>query len=240
MLDPRTIGIAKFGQNPDVDAAAIEDIWSYGGTYTFLSVATQLYASSSAAGDTTQTFEVLGLDGAGLEVIRTVTLNGRTQVALSDTLLAVIRAYNSGSVAATGDVYIAEADDLTDGVPDTASKVKAKIDIAAQQTLMAITTIPVTVGTKTVRRAWITDMLATVLPGSPSGVVVNLALTVQLPGGVFRVRSTASLTDSQPILYRPFPKYIEVTPLSRVKMTAETDTNNTLVSGEFAIFYEIE
>lgn len=242
VLDPRTVGIAKFGRNSDADTAAIEDIWNQGGTYTFITTAADMYASSSDALDVAAVVTVTGLDADGLEVTRSVTLTGQTQVVIpGGTFSAVYRAYISGLTATVGDVYIAPDVDaaITGGVPDTASEIKAKIDIADQQSMMAITTIPATIGTKTVRHAWIADMLVTALPGTPASTLISVALRVQPVGGVFLTMATAGITDSQPIIYRPFPKYLEAPPLSRVKLTVATNKDNTLVTGEFAVFYEL-
>lgn len=238
MIDPRTIGIGKFGRNADVDTAAVEDVWSYGGVYTFLTEDTALYLTSSDNADT-MTVSVTGITAAGLEVTQTQVLTGQTPVALDTDMYRVYRAYIVGAVAPAGDIYLAESDAYTTpGVPDTASKVKLKIDVDINQTLMAITSVPLTVGTKTIRRAWITDMLVTVLPATPAATQVSIGLFVRAPGGIFLNKSSLGISDTQPILYRPFSKYIEVAPLSDIKMTATTDKDDADVAGEFTVFYE--
>jgi hypothetical protein len=238
VIDPRTIGIGKFGRNADLDTAAAEDIWSYGGVYTFLSAAATLYLTSSDNADT-MTVSVTGITAAGLELTQTKILTGQTPVALDTDMLRVYRAYIVGAVAPAGDIYLAESDTYgTPGVPDTAAKVKLKIDVNVGQTLMAITSIPATVGTKTIRRAWIVDMLLTVLPATPAATQVSVDLFVRAPGGIFLSKSSLGVSDTQPILYRPFTKYIEVLPFSDIKMTATTDKDDADVSGEFTVFYE--
>lgn len=236
-LDPRTIGIGKFGRNPDIDTAADEDIWSQGGTYTFLTSAATLYASSSEDEDIVEV-TVVGLDANGLEVTRTVNLTGHTQVALPGTWLRVYRAYNAGSVPFDGDVYIAEQDTTTDGVPDTASKIKAKIDQTAQQTLMAITTVPAIVGNDEIRYGYIADFFATAKRNG-SAARVDLDLFVRSPGGVFLSKSSIGLnTNVESDIYRPFERYIRIDPLSDVKVRAGTTANNVDIAAEFTIFYE--
>ena len=134
--------VEKFGANPDVDTDSDpEDVWDQGGTYTYLTSAATLYASSSDDGDTVS-MNVQGLDASWDLQTVSVTLTGQTQVALSGTWLRVFRAYNEGATDLAGDVYIAETDDLTGGVPNTASKIKAKVQATHQQTMMAQYTIP--------------------------------------------------------------------------------------------------
>lgn len=236
MFDPRTIGIRKFGRNADVDAA--EDIWSPGGTYTFASAAETLYLSSSDNADTME-MTVVGYDADGLETTEVKALTGQTGVALAGTWLRMYRAYVSGATGPAGDVYVGTEATPGSGVP-ALGNTRAKIDVGVGQTLMAITSIPVTVGTKTVKTAWISNMLLTVLPGSPAGVDVEFGLFVKAPGGIFLRKCSCALTDTQPTLQHPFHKYIEVAPLSDIKLrVADVSAANTIVSGEFTVFYEV-
>jgi hypothetical protein len=240
MFDPRHDGIGKFGRNADVDVAAPEDVWSYGGTYTFLSADTALYLSSSDNADT-MAVTVIGVNAAGLEIAQTKVLTGQTPVAIDTDLFRAYRAYISGAVAPAGDVYLAESDAYTTpGVPDTASKVKLKIDVNVNQTLMAITTVPATLQDgRSVARAWIADMLVTVLPATPAATQVSVDLFTRSPGGIFLSKSSLGVSDTQPILMRPFTKWIEVPPLADIKLRATTSKDDADVSGEFTVFYEL-
>jgi len=113
--------------NPDVGTTETETIWDLGDTYTYLTADTQLYISSTSASDTAVFVVVTGLDEDYLEVTRTVTVNGQTQVALSGLMFRVFVAVVAGSTSPVGDLYIAESDTLTAGVPDTATKIKSQI-----------------------------------------------------------------------------------------------------------------
>lgn len=115
------------GTNPDV-AAAWENVWDYGGLYTYLTTAAAMYISSSDNGDT-QDYIVVGLDANWDEQSVTVTATGQTQarVGTTETFIRVLHCYNAGATDNAGDIYIAESDSLTAGVPDTASKVKCMI-----------------------------------------------------------------------------------------------------------------
>jgi hypothetical protein len=132
--------VHKFGRNADVDAA--EDVWSYGGDYTYPSAAATNYISSSNAGDD-QEITIEGLDADWNKQTATQALDGqnKTEIGSGLTWMRVFRAYNIGTDLA-GDAYVYEDDTLTAGVPDTATKVKAKVDQAENQSLMALYTIP--------------------------------------------------------------------------------------------------
>ena len=131
-----------FGNNPDLAADTEETVWDQGGIYTYLTANTTLYASSTDSGDTTVTLNVVGLDANYAEVTRTVTLNGQNQVALSGQMFRVFSAEVSGSTEADGDIYIAETDTLTGGVPDTASKIKTKIVQGRERSQNVMYTVP--------------------------------------------------------------------------------------------------
>lgn len=117
-------------RNRLLGGSVFETIWDVGGTYTFLSADTALFISSSSASDTDVDVAVSGLDDTYTEVVRTVTTNGQTQVALSGDMFRVHIANVFDATSPIGDLYIAEADTLTGGVPDTASKIKAKIPLS--------------------------------------------------------------------------------------------------------------
>jgi len=118
-------------RNRALAGTVFETIWDVGGNITRLSADTALFISSSSASDTDVDVAVSGLDDTFTEIIRTVNTNGQTQVALSGDMFRVHIANVFGSTSPVGDLYIAESDTLTGGVPDTPSKIKAKIPLSA-------------------------------------------------------------------------------------------------------------
>ena len=110
--------INKFGANPDIDTASDpEDVWDYGGKYTFSTVANinQLSSSSNSdIGDIT----VLGLYVVVVtndddevktnwnDISQTVKLNGQTNVFLATNLIRVYRMYNADSNNYDGEIYL--------------------------------------------------------------------------------------------------------------------------------------
>lgn len=139
----------RFGVNPAVSTTE-ETLWYYGGTYNFLSAATQLLVSSSSANDTAagtgaRTIQIIGMDSEFNISVEVVTLNGQNTVTTSKSFLRVLRAFNltagTGQVN-EGDIYIHNSAVVV-GVPSTATAVYAVIPAAQGQTQQVIHTIPV-------------------------------------------------------------------------------------------------
>ena len=133
-------GTHRFGATTITDGIQ-QPVWDHGGQYTHISAAATLYLTSSDDSDTTEV-TVSGTDANGASQVAVADATGQTPVALPGTWLSATRAYVSGSVAPAGDIYFAESDTYTAGVPDTQSKVKAKIVAGNNQTLMAIYVVP--------------------------------------------------------------------------------------------------
>lgn len=144
--------IDKYGENPEVTTGTDpEDIWEYGGIYTFTVDAGTTYHMSSSDNADTQTmeFQVLTVDGEdnwNPEVFEQ-DLVGQTKTALvppsGNPIVRITRMQNVDNSNLAGTMYVYEDDTTTTpGVPDTATKVRAIIDNGNNQTLMAIYTIP--------------------------------------------------------------------------------------------------
>ena len=119
------------GINRNTSATVEESITDSGGVYTYLTADTQLYVSSSSASDTNVDITVTGLDDNYIERTWTVNTNGQSQIAISDSnTFRVFTFAVTGSTSPVGEMYLAETDTLTAGVPDTATKIKAKIPFA--------------------------------------------------------------------------------------------------------------
>jgi hypothetical protein len=120
---------------------ATNTIWELAGNYTRLSANTQLYISSTDALDTAVTVLLSGLDDNYNPVTATVTVNGQTQVAFSSAnTFRVNFAVVTGSTMPLGDLYIAETDSLTAGVPNTGAKIKGIIQLSRDSSNAVIDT----------------------------------------------------------------------------------------------------
>ena len=218
--------IHKFGENPDIDQT-VEDIWNQGGTYTFMTVASTLYISSSAGGDN-QVYEVQGLDADWNEQTVNVTANGNTFVALAGTWRRVFRVINRGATDNAGDIYISDnnTDAGGDGVPDTASNIKAKIDIGDNQTLMAIYTIP------NGKTGYLCSWFASLSKKQAVSSIINLK--VREEGGVFIVKERLAITSTGTSHMQHFISVPEEVPAkSDILITADSSANDVGISGGF-------
>lgn len=95
--------VTALGNNPDVDSAAVEDVWSGGGLYPWMTGATSLEIVSSSANDTAagtgaRTVLINGLDINYIEVSQTVTLNGTGAVSIPTQLFRI----NSALIMSAG------------------------------------------------------------------------------------------------------------------------------------------
>lgn len=236
--------ISKFGSNPDIDTANGEDIWDYASApqnYTFTaSGGTTYYFSSSNAADT-QTMKVFLLveDGSGNWLPETVniTLVGQTQTAITATLgtpVRIYRAYNTGTTAIQGTVYFYENDTVVAGVPQTPANVRAVVNPSAQQTLMAIYTVPY--GFTGYLKKWYTTM------NRVQTSIAQMVWRSREKGGVFRTRQEIAIDSSSTSQWQ----YEYVTP---IRLPAETDilvradtvtANNTGIAAGFDIILEAD
>lgn len=119
------------GFNRDV-TTSYNNLWAktsaMDNTITYLTANTTLYVSSTSVADTTQSIQVTGVDSNYNDVVAIAALNGQSQVALSNDIYRVFDSRVIGTTDPAGDIYIAESDTLTGGVPDTSSKIKCAIE----------------------------------------------------------------------------------------------------------------
>jgi hypothetical protein len=135
-----------FGYNADVDSAAEETVWTYGGIYTHLASPTLLTISSSSSNDTAagtgaRTVLFTGINGDGGERTETLTLNGQTAVTTTYTYtevqsMTVLSAGSGGKNA--GQLYLGTGT-VTSGVP---ANVYGHIAVGENQSLMGHITVP--------------------------------------------------------------------------------------------------
>lgn len=88
--------VRLLGRNPAVDTTQ-EDLWTAGGSMTYIGAATTLTivsgdAADASAGTGARTVTIWGLSGAYVEQSETVTMNGTTSVGTSASFLRVYRA----------------------------------------------------------------------------------------------------------------------------------------------------
>jgi len=183
---PGYSGMQKFGSNPDVDTGAAEDIWDFGGLYTFSTSADIDRVISTSASDTGD-ITILGLDTNWAVVSQTLTLTGQTAVVLTTNLIRVYRAYNAGASDFVGNISVYVDDTTTSGVVDTPANVRAYVAGANNQTLMAIFPIPAaTYGI-------LTNAYVTFGRGKTTTASADMSMRMRPFGGVFQIKNTVGL-----------------------------------------------
>jgi len=221
--------VDKFGENPDIDTlSAPEDIWDFGGLYTYDANGTAPIVSliSDNALDT-MNISVTGLDINGNEVNQTITLTGTTRVALTTPLWRVYRLANEG---VTGEDLIGTVYCYTGvgGVP-TAGNVRAVIDNGNNQSLMALFTIP---------KGEVGFLYRGELGTSRNkDGDARCSYYSRRFEKVFRIKKRIALVTNGSSTYQDHREFPDVIPsLTDIKLTAETASKNDMgVFGTFDI-----
>jgi hypothetical protein len=141
-------GVAKFGRNEDIDAAEIVNTLGLIPKRFAIGAASDMYISSSHAGDTSVeiTVEYLDDNGHAQTVVKDLdAADSKTFVDLGVDGIAVNRAYVSDAgVTLNGDVYISSdnTDAGGDGIPDSLANAMAVIPLGDGQTMQAVYVVP--------------------------------------------------------------------------------------------------
>ena len=214
----RRKSLHKFGANQSIGTAT-EDI-NWDGIEPLHSTTNSItVASSSDAGDTTQTVRVEGMyfdeNDDFIFSAQDVALNGQNQVTLSQPLCRVTRIANVASATATaGDVYVYESGTATNGVPDDLDTVGNIMPLEHQSTMFAGTSVSST------NYFILTSMQA---GGSLSGTkdtYVDILLEVRDKDSVYRTVNIFTVNTSNGATQIHFDTPIIIPPNSDIDMTA--------------------
>lgn len=187
--------VHKYGRNDDIDTGTDpEDIWTYGGLYTYNDTPSIQYISSSNALDVGMELTVEGLDENYKEQSVTVLLNGQaqTQIGTGELFVRVFRAFNSGPIEFAGNVLIYDdtVASVTLGVPSPSTSVKAEIRAADQQTYMALYTVPAG------KTAYFMQHSSDIIKSNSASQNAVLDIRIREFGSVFRSRQLDGLTTN--------------------------------------------
>ncbi len=209
------------------------DIWNEGGVYTFSTSAVTHYISSSNNSDNQQ-IRVIGLDENWQLQTKFIDLVGRTKTAIEGTWIRINAAQNIDSTEFAGDVYIYEDDTITDGVPDTASKIRAVAIPSLQVYRGAIYTVPAG------KTAFILEAFSNIGPKAGTALAdkgSELYLYIKNFGSVFRALAIRVASLYENTVTHKFPVPYRVPEKSDIKITCtECFVNNSKI---FAGFYFI-
>lgn len=132
--------VNAYGKNTLVGTGE-ESLTELGGLYTYTTSGVLHYISSADDTDT-QEYEIHGLDEKKRLQTVTVTAVGQTQTAIPNLWYRIFYVKNKGTTDSAGVVYVYENDTVTAGVPQTLTKIRAKIIVGENKSTQAIYTIP--------------------------------------------------------------------------------------------------
>jgi hypothetical protein len=227
---------AKFGYVDLLDSADTgTDLWAWGsdnvsGTArkTFPTVAGTIYVVSDDTGDTDVAITVPYLDANGNEQSPEITLNGLSRVRVSDTGdgLDCNRAFESGSVAARGNVYVTYGSDTGSGAPNDPNDVLAYIPIEYGQTQQVTYRVP------TGKQLRIKGVVITVSRSAgDSQTAARVHLRSRLNGGTWLTKRVWQLPVGE---FSAQEAGLVFPPLTSLALHVfDVDENNTNVAGKF-------
>jgi len=155
-------------------------------------------------------------------VTQSVTLNGRTAVALGTALARVSRCYNDDSTELQGVISITETDTYASGVPATPAKVHLQMGEGEQNSEKAATTLED--GNYWIVQGFYGDVL------EKTSAFAEIHFECRLPGKVFVDLLMKSAGTSHHAMQK-FKPYLIIPPNSDIRLTAVADGANTDVSG---------
>lgn len=217
----------KFGENPDVDTGGAESVWDGGGLYPWASLASaqaleivSASANDDSAGTGARTVEVQGLDANYDLQTETVTLDGTTEVDLTNTFLRVFRM--KVLTAGSGGVNAGIITLRLDGAGATVANILA----GENQTLMAIYTVPRY--HKLVVHKYLVDI------NGAAGSDVEFKVYVREEDSVFQLRRLLGLKGGATSIFISKLQIPEVYPAKTdIDIRTLTDANNTNVAAAF-------
>jgi len=220
--------VHKFGRNSLINTGSTpEDIWEVGGTNPTPVIESQITVVSSSASDTSagtgaRTIFVEGVDGNGLVVSETATLNGLTNVILANNYMFInrVKVVTAGSTGSNvGQITFTHSDGVI-----------ASVEATRNQTLQAIYFVP-----SNYKVSFLAAVSASVMKTNTT--VVDVELLVKEWGSVWQTKFTETLrsTSTASVNYAyPFSESIE--PMSYVKwVCTSASSNSTVVNARFDI-----
>lgn len=211
-----------FGRNLDLDPAGQESIWDYGGLFSYLTADTEIFMSSTSTADVNVGVVINGMtDDYVLKNEIHFHTEGQSQHSIGNWFRIFKMTVIAGD-APVGDLYIAEADTLTGGEPDTASKVQGHMVAGTNTTHKAAYTVPAGY------RLYITRLFL----GTRRGEDAVFSFYVK-PETAPAFIEASDFPTYQSTLFSVFSPPFVVTEKTDFEFRATTVTNNTQASANF-------
>lgn len=205
--------------NPDVDIAIIETIWDQGGVYTYLTADTELFISSTSVLDVNVGVLIEGMtDDYNLKTEVVTFTSGQSQQSVTS-FFRIFKMTIISGVVPVGDLYLAEAGALTNGIPNTATEIKAKMIQGINITRMGLFTIPAFHSLYFVH-------FSTATRKNKDSVILPLARPQGFPGFIEVTQFPTYQSDTESSIVIP----IRVNEKTDVELRASSETNNSEVT----------
>ena len=214
----------KYGYNLDIDTGE-EDIWSAGGSITYLSSAEPMLIVSSSDADSTGntgalTMRLIGLDADYNAIEDTITLDGTNNVESLDTFLRVTRAYvltagsggkNAGNITITA---------------KSAATTQAYIPANYGQTQQCLTTV------KAGETCYVVGgIYSTLKTSGGTSPKVQFLWNYRPNGGAWRVLSRVDLdVAANSLIANQEVTQFALSEKSDIRVSAVTDSDNTVAT----------
>jgi hypothetical protein len=224
--------VNKFGRNPVVAAATVEDVWDGSGIWVPPTAArlhditsTDIRDDASPAGLGARTLEVYGLDASYALQSEIVQLNGLGGVTTANTYMMIHRmivrsagatGYNYGVISATAQV---------DGT------ITAQIKATNNQTLMAIYQIPAD------KTGYLYDYYMSIgRAGGAPNTYGDMRLVIKPDGEVFQLKSFIGIHNKGTGVWEKTYRYpLIITEKSIIKVQTEVDDVNSDIQAGFTL-----
>lgn len=223
--------IHKFGRNPDVDAAASEDVWDGGGEYPFPAAAAVPIVYSDVAGDDdgdsgAHAVVLEGLDADFKEISETIRLNGTTTATAVQSYIRTHRMLVTS--AGSNSTNIGQISCEVGGV------LTAQISSDMGQTLMAIYTTPkLDPRDKAYVLGWDCH-----LPTTSGLNAATVRLQLRTTVGAWQTKDLAALDESNRIYAVVYPDPVETSEKCDIRVRVDSvSANNTVVAAGFDVVY---
>lgn len=220
--------LIKFGRNGSVDTA-FETVWRVGGDETYPTTNAIDKISSSDDSDN-QNIVIEGhtiSSGELTFVTQTATLDGFVETALTTPLARVTRLYNDDTSNFAGTIYVYEDDTVTDGVPQTTSKIHMAVTAQNQSEKASTSFSNQDYFIMTSFSGYCFDKSAAVVE-----FIIETRVVATTPKVFRRIYSTAG-TNGVPTV-REFTVPIIIPKNSDVRIRASADNASTDIGADFS------
>ena len=217
--------IYQVGSNADVDAAAAEDIWVGGGTYTWpaAAAATTIVSGSAAdaaAGTGARTVEVIGLTTGMVLARETVTLTGVAAVTLATAFMRVldVRVRSAGTGQTNAGLLTVAIGGTTAGL----------VPIGAGRLNAALYSVPAD------RSAYLSNV--TFGAGAVTAGYLTGSLFVRPPGEAWQLLRLVEVSTGAPGRYVvDFDGLLYLAPQTDVRLSVAASVDNMVAYGSLSL-----